>query len=839
MSDLTKKDFLYFKNDVLQDIKKVESKLTEKIGTLFSYIQKIGSSTDKRFDSMDIIIKKLSEYDHCEVENKIYSKIDELRKQLEDESIKNISKINIITKDLSTACYKYDKIVLDNLKVSGIVGEGCPYKNLKFYLEYINRKIKEIIIFKDRTYNEFNLLKETLNNINIQFQTDLENMKVQTKGLISEKYLESEKKCLERNKNVEELIKEMRLENYKYSTDLINKTEDIKIDWEKLENIKNEIYDKFNEEKNRFKKYTEILKRNFNSQKNEFIIIKSRYLQVRDIIKNLRFQKNLNDISNMNNNLSEENRNEIRSLTKKLNLFKKKKIKKKDLEKINNEIIDNNFILMESQEEEKDKNINNDIKMLINKKKSRKQKRYKSVIETKAYKISTDFVNKNMHNKEAYSLNENKEDSNIKENKEKIILNNNNDINISNYSNETNMNRNSDKTINLNKSETANEINIEHNDSFELIINEKEKINEKFNSYSTNNSKKFINNDKKDKNKLNKEEIKNNNKTKTNESSKFSKMKIKTLDDKIKNNDYKNNKNIVNNDVTVKNNRAKSNLNKNENKTNKTSEIIFSKTSYNTSKNLLKNKIIKEKQKILDKNFKSNEITKQINENEKNKEINEISDINFKNNNIRKKILENKNNQTKILSLSEDEKTFNNNILNNINNIFDSEMKEKKNNCNILRLNFEEKNNIIKENNIKLKLFYRKIIHHLYKINFFIDEKIKNFSLDIYKNFDEIKNDINKINNEINKINLKNKKIRNSELLNFKINNYDLYNNSGIELNMKNIKKKIIEHDYYSFFSRNKLIKNKQIKEKLESPRNILNNVESFLIKKFKNNKNS
>ena len=55
-----------------------------------------------------------------------------------DEKISTLSaKINMVKKDLSDACFRYDKTISTNLIIPGIIGAGCPYDNLRIFLEYI------------------------------------------------------------------------------------------------------------------------------------------------------------------------------------------------------------------------------------------------------------------------------------------------------------------------------------------------------------------------------------------------------------------------------------------------------------------------------------------------------------------------------------------------------------------------------------------------------------------------------------------------------------------------------------------------------------------------------
>ena len=54
--------------------------------------------------------------------------------------------------------------------------------------------------------------------------------------------------CNERNDLVEEKVQNMRIENGKYSFDLIQRTNELKIKWDKIQSIQDDIYRRFNEE---------------------------------------------------------------------------------------------------------------------------------------------------------------------------------------------------------------------------------------------------------------------------------------------------------------------------------------------------------------------------------------------------------------------------------------------------------------------------------------------------------------------------------------------------------------------------------------------------------------
>ena len=873
MSDLTKKDFLYFQNDILADIKKLESKLTEKITNLYSYIQEITLSNEKRFTTFNTIIKTISDNNNGESEKKIISQIERLKKRVEDINVNNTSKITIMQRDLSNALFKYDKIVLDNLKINGLVGEGCQFINLKYFNEYVNKKIKELNVAKDKANNEIVIINEKINDLSTQFKIGLENGRIITNEMINKKSIEIDEKCLGRNNIVEDKIRDMKIENCKYSNDLLSKADDLKVQWEKLESMKNELYTRFDEEKNKFKKNSEHLLHVFNSQKDEFDLIKSRFIEVRDLIKNVRFKKNLNEIVNISGDKETniKNTKEINALTKKLNFYKKQIIDKKDIEILNRE--EHKHIILENEKGEdnnssyKENSINNNSnndhhRKHMNKSFSpniRKQNR-NSIFDIKSNK-KLKYL-KNESNKNIYKINYNKNNkiskvNNIQENK---INNTNEKNNINkkiNNINDNNDNIYDDINENISENENYNDNDTYNMDSYNGMNTQDNNIDDYNNNGKDNNKNELIKIEEKDNNYISAKNI--------SKKIKYTKIKIKSkkIDKNNHNNNINNTGDIGENINTKKIEKNKAFTSREQSKINlakkiylinkeKYSENNFAKTSYNINKN--KKNLFKINENKPKNSMSSNNINNQQNENEIHQENEEeFSDINFSNNNIRNKILENKNNIniTKYSSLSEDEKTYNNKSKINDNIIPDNISKIKyklnpnndikkgsNNNYNIMCLNFGDNSKTNNDNNYNNnnKHVLKKIMYHINLINYNMNEKYKKFSKDIYNNFDKIKTDIYQIYNEINKINAYNfNQFIKGKSFNQIINNFDLYK-PGMKLNMN---KKIEEIDYHSFFSRNKFLERSIFDEKYESPKSILNNVEPYLIKKFRQNRNN
>ena len=709
MNEPIKNDLIYFRNEILKDMKEMETKLNDKIVNLYSLINKINSKSDEKLSAINIKIKTLQDNDPSIIETKINSVIERNNNNLEQKISDLSTKIFILQKDLTNACYKYDKIVIDNLKVTGLIGDGCPYMNLKYFIEFLNKKITELITTKEKLVIEIKTFKNKINDMNNQIKTEIENQKIFINEITSNRINESNKKCLERSNKLEERIDNLRLENYNFSNDLIKKTEELKIQWDKLENIKEEIYDKLNEEKISFKKYTDNLSKSFNSQKKEFTNIKNKFNDKSNIFKQLPYRRNSINITNIGTRLGDK---DISKISNKKSLSKKYFFNKDELSLINKDeihILKEDKINENINEIDKEENVNN-IKEILSENSEKKQ----NIIE------------------------------NEKEN------------------------------------EKENELNVEINN-----INKNNRKNNKMND-----------------NNLNDNENKNI----------YTRITIKSLNKKSKDEEKINDEIYIikeKNDIIKENNNQKEELKQ------------FQKT---LNKNIFLNL---KGNKSLQKFIFNNSLEKKHSKKNAN-----ISQINFWNNNIKKKILKLENEKIlEPLSLSNDLRTINNTSPFNLKIKNLSNKSQLKNLEDLLHLNINDSLSNLNSSDKENK-FYKKIVQYIKIINHNIDKKLNNFSSKIDHDIISIKKSVNQIYNDINLCQLNsdnNKRIKKITPFYIKINNYDLYNDSGIQLNMENFKN-TFKHGMIRNKSNDKIFNS----ENLESPKNILNNVEPFLIKKFK-----
>ena len=149
------REFILFKEEFLKYLGQLKKEVNENISKKHKefdlFIEKTSNTISSYNDNNNNNF--LTKLNFIEEKNEIFSYIKKIETDFNNKMM--VNKINLMTcqKDLSDACFKYDKIVTDNLLVSGLIGTSCKYSNLKEYI--INNK-EEISI------NSFEIQKISL-----------------------------------------------------------------------------------------------------------------------------------------------------------------------------------------------------------------------------------------------------------------------------------------------------------------------------------------------------------------------------------------------------------------------------------------------------------------------------------------------------------------------------------------------------------------------------------------------------------------------------------------------------------------------------------------------------
>ena len=329
-NSISYKELIYFKEEIFRSLKDFEKKFLEKTNeSLKQYDTKIDETKNlinKYKNETSIFLKKEDfENEKKEIINKATNK-----KSFDEKFTALDIRISALNKEIGEACFKYDKIFINQLTLPGIIGEHCKYKSIG---DYIKNNINEMT-------NISNDNKKVLNNMNIskgkfedrinEFNYIIENNKKQLNNSINLKIAELQVKLEDRIVIIEDNIKSILSgENIeKRKKNIIEKKINSISDFSQindLNQIKQELFKKMNEIFEKSKKMDLSVLREIEIVKSKFNNIKK---SLYDLAKYLLKEIEIND----ENFQSDKNEKLTYLLQKIKNLFEEN-VRKKNLEK--------------------------------------------------------------------------------------------------------------------------------------------------------------------------------------------------------------------------------------------------------------------------------------------------------------------------------------------------------------------------------------------------------------------------------------------------------------------------------------------------------------------------
>ena len=225
---MSNKENILFKNEVLNKIRELESKFFTEISRKNAEINYNLTTFNEKVNSILDSNKKMIESVTSQKFN--FEKIKELESRIKyiDEAITTHDiKINFITSEIEKMRFRYDKIISENILIPGYIGAGCNFKNLKDFIVSSMADIKKLKDEKDLIKREENELKSRveskMKNITsmVEYNSkrikdysytkehEIESMLDDKFKSYKEKSLQSDKKLIEIQNNLEEKIKEI------------------------------------------------------------------------------------------------------------------------------------------------------------------------------------------------------------------------------------------------------------------------------------------------------------------------------------------------------------------------------------------------------------------------------------------------------------------------------------------------------------------------------------------------------------------------------------------------------------------------------------------------------
>ena len=215
-----------------------------------------------------------------------------------DQMVTHEIRINNLSQDFIKAVQKYDKIYLDNLELPGYIGKFAKFKNCQNFFDFLIREIDKINLYKEKNNLDIKNNKERLDNTIKSFNLLFKNNNEAQMKYIRQINEKNFRECKDMNDALSNRVCDLRIENAKYSMDLIKKSEEMGRDWNKILTIKDEMLEQVNDKINGFRKVFNGNTALFNEFRKEYEEFK---LKINEILNYFKEIKNMNENANIPN----------------------------------------------------------------------------------------------------------------------------------------------------------------------------------------------------------------------------------------------------------------------------------------------------------------------------------------------------------------------------------------------------------------------------------------------------------------------------------------------------------------------------------------------------------
>ena len=224
----------------------------------------------------------------------------------------------------------------------------------------LSKEINKLNSYKEKNTLDLKAYKDKLELIIKTFNTLVDNNNKSHIKYINEMNEKNNKDCKNMIDALGDRMTEMRIENSRYAVELIGKSINLTKEWDKIQGIKEEIMKEFNSKIHDFRIVSNNTINSFHDFKTEFTLIKRKFFELAEFIRDVRFRKNIG---------GDVKKKEIKVIAKKIT-GKKPCGESIDKEK-GKELLEFNF-----KNEKIDKNEKNDLRQSVSQEPGSKIKSY-------------------------------------------------------------------------------------------------------------------------------------------------------------------------------------------------------------------------------------------------------------------------------------------------------------------------------------------------------------------------------------------------------------------------------------------------------------------------------
>ena len=270
-----KKDLMQFKDDILKDLRSVQSSLDNKYLKADEFIKQKITTFELKLNSFSEKIGQLSNL--IITDTSIREKVDSLNEfkiEMKDTIFKRRAKFNELETQINNDINRINNILSTTVLYPSLISKSGKFKSFHEYMDYTVQEIAQLILFKEKSGLDLTPFKRKLD-------TTIDALKLQLNAYSSKEYVDNLNKKTEENmrnlfKIFDDRLQDTRVENSHYAFGMKKKSEEMENLVECLKKMQNNLNKKLENQQN-----------DENNYGNEINHIKNKIYKMNEIIKEL------------------------------------------------------------------------------------------------------------------------------------------------------------------------------------------------------------------------------------------------------------------------------------------------------------------------------------------------------------------------------------------------------------------------------------------------------------------------------------------------------------------------------------------------------------------------
>ena len=289
-----RQDLILFKEEVLTDIKSVQKEFTNKFSKMEETLKSQINIYESKVNNFEQRIMNLS--NSISSDKALIKKVEELSKFKDDTNGKLLTesiRLTHLETDFKTNIKNIENILSNSVIYPGIIGYSAKFRTFHDFVDYVLKHISDLNLFKEKNIHDLGPYKKKINE-------SIEFVKLQVNhivGAANEFTVKSVNDAEQRMRSLIQLyddrLQDTRVENANYSIGLSKKSEQLSRLIENIYEVRKDIYKKLNDEVKDMKVEQKQLGRYFTSYRKQFTLIKDKFAQLSEFIRDVRFRANL------------------------------------------------------------------------------------------------------------------------------------------------------------------------------------------------------------------------------------------------------------------------------------------------------------------------------------------------------------------------------------------------------------------------------------------------------------------------------------------------------------------------------------------------------------------